>query len=66
MTDLYITPDRGLKVVNGMLTGFHEPKASHLLMLEALASRHHLLKAYEAAIEGKYQWHEFGDLHLIV
>jgi S-adenosylmethionine:tRNA ribosyltransferase-isomerase len=66
MTDLYITPERGLKVVNGMLTGFHEPRASHLLMLEALASRHHLLKAYEAAIEGKYQWHEFGDLHLIV
>lgn len=66
MTDLYITPKRGLKVVNAMLTGFHEPKASHLLMLEALARRRHLLKAYEAAIEKKYQWHEFGDLHLIV
>jgi S-adenosylmethionine:tRNA ribosyltransferase-isomerase len=66
MTELYITPGRGLKVVNAMLTGFHEPKASHLLMLEALASRMHLLKAYEAAIEGKYQWHEFGDLHLIL
>ncbi len=66
MTELYITPGRGLKVVNAMLTGFHEPKASHLLMLEALASRRHLVKAYEAAIEKKYQWHEFGDLHLIV
>lgn len=66
MTKLYITPGRGLKVVDGMLTGFHEPRASHLLMLEALASRRHLLKAYEAAIERKYQWHEFGDLHLIV
>lgn len=66
MTDLYITPNRGLKVVSGLLTGFHEPKASHLLMMEALASRSHLLKAYEAAIEQGYQWHEFGDLHLIL
>ena len=66
MTNLYITPKRGLKVVDAMLTGFHEPKASHLLMMEALASRSHLLVAYEAAIDNNYQWHEFGDLHLIV
>ncbi len=66
MTDLFITPKRGLKVVSGMLTGFHEPKASHLLMMEALANRSHLLKAYSAAIEKEYQWHEFGDLHLIL
>ena len=66
MTDLFITPDRGLKVVNSMLTGFHEPQASHLLMMEALADREHLAMSYTAAIEQGYQWHEFGDLHLIL
>jgi S-adenosylmethionine:tRNA ribosyltransferase-isomerase len=64
-TDLVITPDRGLRVVDAMLTGFHEPKASHLFMLEALAGREHLQLAYDAAISERYLWHEFGDLHLI-
>jgi S-adenosylmethionine:tRNA ribosyltransferase-isomerase len=65
-TDLYITPDRGLRAVDGLLTGLHEPKATHLAMLEALAGRAHVEKAYAAALEEKYLWHEFGDLHLIV
>lgn len=64
-TDLVITPERGLRVVDAMLTGFHEPKASHRSMLEALAGRDHLQLAYDAAISGHYLWHEFGDLHLI-
>ena len=64
-TDLVITPERGLHVVNAILTGLHEPKASHLSMLEALAGRKHLALAYEAALENHYLWHEFGDLHLI-
>jgi S-adenosylmethionine:tRNA ribosyltransferase-isomerase len=64
-TDLVITPERGLQVVDGMLTGLHEPRASHLLMLEALAGREHLALAYEAALRHHYLWHEFGDLHLI-
>ena len=66
MTNLYITPERGLKVVNAMLTGFHEPKASHLLMMQALANQEHLSLAYRAAIKQQYQWHEFGDLHLLL
>jgi S-adenosylmethionine:tRNA ribosyltransferase-isomerase len=65
-TDLVITPDRELRVVDGLLTGLHEPKATHLAMLEALAGRAHVEKAYAAALEEKYLWHEFGDLHLIV
>ncbi len=65
-TNVFITPERGLRAVDGLLTGFHEPKASHLLMLEALAERSHLAMAYEAAIKGGYQWHEFGDLHLVL
>ena len=65
-TDLVITPERGVRFVNGLLTGFHEPKASHLAMLEAIAGRQHLRNAYEAAIMLGYLWHEFGDLHLIL
>jgi len=65
-TNLFITPLRGLDIVNGLLTGFHEPRASHLLMMEALAKRYHLKVAYKEAIREGYEWHEFGDLHLIV
>jgi len=65
-TDLVITPERGVRVVDGLLTGFHEPEASHLDMLSAIAGRAHLDLAYRAAVEGRYLWHEFGDLHLIL
>jgi S-adenosylmethionine:tRNA ribosyltransferase-isomerase len=64
-TDLIVTPDAGVHAVDGLLTGFHEPRASHLAMLEAFAGRAHLAGAYRAALEGRYLWHEFGDLHLI-
>ena len=65
-TDLVITPERGVRVVDGLLTGFHEPRASHLAMLEAIAGPAHLERAYAAALAGRYLWHEFGDLHLIL
>jgi S-adenosylmethionine:tRNA ribosyltransferase-isomerase len=65
-TELVVTPERGVRFVDGLLTGFHEPKASHLAMLEAIAGREHLRKVYEAALAEHYLWHEFGDLHLIL
>ncbi|GLF98722.1 S-adenosylmethionine:tRNA ribosyltransferase-isomerase [Streptomyces yaizuensis] len=65
-TDLVVTPERGVRVVDGLLTGLHEPAASHLLMLEAIAGRAALGRAYEAALHGSYLWHEFGDVHLIL
>ena len=65
-TDLVITPERGVRVVDGLLTGFHEPRASHWAMLEALAGRAHLQRAYRAALGRGYLWHEFGDVHLII
>ena len=52
--------------VDGLLTGWHEPDASHLLMLEAIASPGALDQAYRAAITSRYRWHEFGDVHLIL
>ena len=65
-TELYITHDYRMRVADGLLTGFHEPEASHLHMLQAVANREHLEQAYAAAIDHHYYWHEFGDLHLIL
>ncbi len=65
-TRLVITPARGIKAVNGLLTGLHEPRATHLAMLEALTRREHLQITYAEALREKYLWHEFGDLHLIL
>lgn len=65
-TNTFITPERGLHGIDGLITGFHEPKASHLLMLETLTGKRHLEHSYHAALTEGYQWHEFGDLHLIL
>jgi S-adenosylmethionine:tRNA ribosyltransferase-isomerase len=65
-TNLLVSPERGVRGVDGLLTGWHEPRASHLLMLEAVAGRELLELSYRAALERGYLWHEFGDLHLIL
>ncbi len=65
-TDLVITPERGVHVVDGLLTGWHEPEASHLLMLEAVGGRELLERSYAASLAEGYLWHEFGDEHLIL
>jgi S-adenosylmethionine:tRNA ribosyltransferase-isomerase len=65
-TDLVVTPERGVRSVDGLVTGFHEPRASHLAMLAALAGPRHLERGYQAALAAGYLWHEFGDLHLIL
>lgn len=65
-TNLILTPERGLRAVDALLTGWHEPQASHLSLLAALANREHLRLAYAEALRARYLWHEFGDLHLIL
>jgi S-adenosylmethionine:tRNA ribosyltransferase-isomerase len=65
-TELVITGERGVRVVDGMLTGWHEPEASHLAMLDAVAGRALVVASYETALAERYLWHEFGDVHLIV
>jgi S-adenosylmethionine:tRNA ribosyltransferase-isomerase len=53
-------------VVDGLITGWHEPDASHLLLLEAVAGPDLVGAAYAAALEGRYLWHEFGDSCLLL
>ena len=65
-TDVVVTPARGVSAVDGLLTGWHEPEASHIQMLEAIAGRELLDVAYAAASEEHYLWHEFGDVNLIL
>ncbi len=65
-TGLTITPERGVRAVDGLITGWHEPDASHLLMLEAVAGRELVQRSYDAALDAGYRWHEFGDTHLIL
>src|SRR6266571_2629638 len=65
-TRLKINGQHRLKVVNGLLTGLHEPEASHLDLLSAFLSAEKIRAAYEEAIARKYLWHEFGDLNLIL
>jgi S-adenosylmethionine:tRNA ribosyltransferase-isomerase len=65
-TRLVVTPERGLHAVDGLMTGWHEPRASHLQMLEAAAGAPLLAASYAAALEQGYLWHEFGDSHLVL
>ena len=65
-TDLVIAPTDHIRSVNCLLTGMHEPEATHLGMMEALAGRLHVNLCYQAALNEGYLWHEFGDLHLLM
>ncbi len=65
-TETVITPERPVRAVDGLLTGWHEPEASHLAMLEAIAGRELLERSYAEAVAGGYLWHEFGDVHLVL
>jgi S-adenosylmethionine:tRNA ribosyltransferase-isomerase len=65
-TDLVVTPERGVRIVDGLLTGWHASAGSHLQLLEAVAGRTLVEASYDAALRGRYLWHEFGDLHLIL
>lgn len=65
-TDLVLGPQRRARVVDGLVTGWHEPQASHLLLLEAVAGARLVGRAYAAAVERGYRWHEFGDSCLLL
>jgi S-adenosylmethionine:tRNA ribosyltransferase-isomerase len=65
-TGLVIGPDREIRAVDGLITGWHEPEASHLMMLEAIGGPELLERSYAEAVARDYLWHEFGDSHLIL
>ena len=65
-TSHVVTPETGLRVVDGLLTGLHEPRSSHLRMLAAFHREDLLGDCYDAALSNGYLWHEFGDVHLLL
>jgi S-adenosylmethionine:tRNA ribosyltransferase-isomerase len=65
-TRLVVNPDRGLRSVDGLITGWHEPQATHLELLEAAAGTALLADSYAEALRAGYLWHEFGDSHLLL
>jgi S-adenosylmethionine:tRNA ribosyltransferase-isomerase len=66
LTRLVVTPERGLHAVDGLITGWHEPRSSHIQLLEAAAGSRLLRRSYDAARASGYRFHEFGDSHLIL
>lgn len=65
-TDHVIGPDAPARLVDGLITGWHEPDASHLLLVESIAGTDLTRVAYAAAVEAGYLWHEFGDSCLLL
>ena len=65
-TDRVITVQHPAVVVNGLITGWHDARASHLLLVEAIAGTGLAQRAYDSAVAGGYRWHEFGDSALFL
>jgi S-adenosylmethionine:tRNA ribosyltransferase-isomerase len=66
ITSVVVTPEHGVRAIDGLLTGWHEPESSHLRLLEAVAGPELLERSYEAAHAAGYRFHEFGDSNLIL
>jgi S-adenosylmethionine:tRNA-ribosyltransferase-isomerase (queuine synthetase) len=65
-TSHVVTPESGVRAVDGLLTGLHEPRSSHLRMLTAIAGEELLDQVYAEALAREYRWHEFGDVNLLL
>ncbi|SEC19543.1 S-adenosylmethionine:tRNA ribosyltransferase-isomerase [Nocardioides exalbidus] len=65
-TSRVVTPAQPPRVVDGLVTGWHDPMASHLLLVEAVAGERLTQAAYDAAVAEGYLWHEFGDSALLL
>ena len=65
-TSRVVTPAQPPRVIDGLITGWHDPMASHLLLVEAVAGRRLTQAAYDAAVAEGYLWHEFGDSALLL
>jgi S-adenosylmethionine:tRNA ribosyltransferase-isomerase len=65
-TSRVVTPADPPRIVDGLITGWHDPQASHLLLVEAVAGRALTQASYDAAVAEGYLWHEFGDSALLL
>ena len=65
-TDIFIYPGYQFKVIDGLITNFHLPESTLIMLVSALAGREHVLAAYEEAIRERYRFFSFGDAMLIL
>jgi S-adenosylmethionine:tRNA ribosyltransferase-isomerase len=65
-TDLFVTPGYRFRVIDGLITNFHLPRSTLLLLVSALVGRERLLAAYVEAIRLRYRFYSFGDAMLIL
>jgi S-adenosylmethionine:tRNA ribosyltransferase-isomerase len=65
-TDIYIYPGYKFKFIDGLITNFHLPKSSLLLLVSAFAGKENILRAYRHAIHEKYRFYSYGDGMLII
>jgi len=65
-TDIFIYPGYEFKVISGLLTNFHLPKSTLIMLVSALAGRENILKAYNHAVNNRYRFFSFGDAMLII
>jgi len=65
-TALFIHPGREFRIVSGMVTNFHLPKSSLLMLVAALAGRERVLHAYREAVAKRYRFYSYGDAMLIL
>ena len=60
-TDIFIYPGYRFKVVDGLITNFHLPESTLIMLVSAFAGREHVLAAYEEAVRERYRFFSFGD-----
>ena len=65
-TDIFINPPHTFKAVDALLTNFHLPQATLMMLVSALASRELILEAYAKAVEERYRFFSYGDCMLIL
>jgi S-adenosylmethionine:tRNA ribosyltransferase-isomerase len=65
-TDIFIYPGFTFRAIDGMITNFHLPKSTLVMLVSALAGRENVLRAYEEAVKQKYRFFSFGDAMLII
>ena len=65
-TEIFIYPGYKFKVIDGLITNFHLPESTLLMLVSALAGREHVLAAYEEAVKERYRFFSFGDAMIII
>jgi S-adenosylmethionine:tRNA ribosyltransferase-isomerase len=65
-TDLFIYPGFEFRVIDGLLTNFHVPRSSLVMLVSAFAGRERVLAAYDAAIAARYRFYSYGDAMLVL